>query len=93
MGDMADMALSETMDMEDLRVEYRTGGISDSEAYDHGIIDELGFEARTWRNKHPSMRGSVKCRHCRAQLFWMHTPQGWRTSTNGVAHQCPAFRR
>ena len=44
MGDMADMFLDEVMDYEDLRLDYRSGKITDEEAYDLGLIDELGYE-------------------------------------------------
>ena len=44
MGDMADDFLDDVMDMEDARLDYRTGLMSDEEAYERGIIDELGFE-------------------------------------------------
>jgi len=44
MGEMADMALDEVMDMEEMRFEYRSGRMSASEAYDAGIIDEHGAE-------------------------------------------------
>jgi hypothetical protein len=44
MGEMADAALNEVMDMEDLRHDYRMGQVSTEEAYDAGIIDEHGAE-------------------------------------------------
>lgn len=92
MGDFADMALSETMDMEDLRFEYRMGGMSDFDAYDHGIIDERGFY------QHRPMFGSAgpvskTCRHCGTTgLGWKSTPSGWRLASGGVVHRCADYR-
>ena len=44
MGDMADMALDDCMDFEDLRTEYHCGNMSVLDAFDAGIVDELGYE-------------------------------------------------
>lgn len=46
MGDMADFALEEVMDDEDAYTDFATGGMSEAEAYERGIIDELGYEIR-----------------------------------------------
>lgn len=43
MGDGADMALDETMDDEEARLDYTTGQMTDLEAFERGLIDELGF--------------------------------------------------
>lgn len=43
---MADYALEEVMDEEDDRLDYRLGLMGDQEAYDKGIIDELGYDYR-----------------------------------------------
>jgi hypothetical protein len=45
MGDMADMALDDVMTMEEFRLDYRLGNLSQGDAYDLGIVDELGYEA------------------------------------------------
>lgn len=49
MGDGADLALEEMEDFEEDRCLFRTGQMSDEEAYERGTIDELGYEieART----------------------------------------------
>lgn len=44
MGEMADFFLDEVMDMEDLRLDWLHGQMTDEEAYEAGIIDELGHE-------------------------------------------------
>ena len=44
MGEMADFALEEVQVMEDLRDQYNSGYIEMAEAYELGIIDELGTE-------------------------------------------------
>jgi len=61
MGDMADFALEQVDYMENLRFEYRSGHMSDSDAYDHGIIDEMGgyIGPSYGRSKKP-----VCCKHC-----------------------------
>lgn len=43
MGEMADDFLDEVMDYEEDRLDYIHGNLSDEEAYERGIIDELGF--------------------------------------------------
>lgn len=91
MGDFADMALNETMDMEDLRFEYRMGGMSDFDAYDHGIIDERGFYQHQPMFSPRSV--SKTCRACNATgLSWKSTPSGWRLASGGVIHVCAAYR-
>ncbi len=44
MGEMADAFLSDVIDEENLRTEYLSGGIDHGDAYDLGLIDELGFD-------------------------------------------------
>ena len=89
MSDMADFALSETMDAEDDRFSYRMGEMSDQNAYDLGIIDELGGY------KHPSMFSGtsarqMRCKYCGAgKLSWLETDRGWRLATlAGDLHSC-----
>lgn len=43
---MADFALEEVMDEEEDWLEYVTGSMSEQEAFDRGIIDELGYDNR-----------------------------------------------
>lgn len=44
MGDMADDFLDSVIDYEDDVWAYHHGEMTDQEAYERGIIDELGFE-------------------------------------------------
>lgn len=44
MGEMADDFLDEVLDMEDLRFDFHHGILTFYEAFEKGIIDELGFE-------------------------------------------------
>lgn len=66
MGEFADYTLDEVMDAEDDRLEYRTEYMPVGEAYDKGIIDELGFE---FDPLHPNGRctccGKGRCGWCK----------------------------
>lgn len=42
MGEMADFALDQVMDWEDMRYDYDHGIIDDEEAYELGLLDEDG---------------------------------------------------
>jgi len=44
MGDGADLALEEMEDFEEAREDFKHGQMSDEEAYERDIIDELGYE-------------------------------------------------
>jgi len=44
MGEMADYAINETCEMEALRDDYVNGDMSVEDAYDNGLINELGGE-------------------------------------------------
>ena len=44
MGEMADDFLDQVIDYEDLRWGYQHGEMTDEEAYEAGLIDELGHE-------------------------------------------------
>jgi aspartyl/asparaginyl-tRNA synthetase len=46
MGEMADYTLDEVMDYEDDMLNYLIGKMDNQEAYDKGIIDELGYEIK-----------------------------------------------
>lgn len=89
MGDMADYALEQIETMELLRLRYRIGELSDAEAYDEGIIDELGFEHHSTASV-----SKVTCRHCGKRLHWKLHAVGWRTTeADESIHRCPAFNR
>lgn len=83
-GDMADFALDQVMDEEDLRLDFRLGLLSSQEAYDNGIIDELGFEGG---------KGSPfkVCKHCgQTDLVWGKSNGKWRLChySSGNVHTC-----
>lgn len=82
-GDMADFALDQVMDMEELRLDYRLGHMSDIEAYDNGIIDELGYEVGTGSP-------TKNCKHCgQTGLVWKNVLGKWRLGpASGGIHTC-----
>ena len=94
MGDMADYALDQVMDSEDDCFLYRAGEMSDTTAYDLGIIDEMGY------CNHPPMFHSKSrtvtktCKHCgKTGLHWKDTGSGWRlVSVHGELHMCEQHR-
>lgn len=83
MGDFADMALSDAMDMDDLRFDYLMGDMSDRDAYEHGILDE-------WGGFGGSYIPQVKmCKYCgKGGLHWMMTKSGWRLADGSGVHSC-----
>lgn len=88
MGEMADWILDQLMDDEDDRFLYRMGGMSHAEAYDSGIIDELG-----WYSHQPMVLGKPAmktCKHCgKTGLHWKDTGSGWRLATaDDELHTC-----
>lgn len=89
MGEFADYALEETMNAEDDRLAYRLGDMSQFEAYELGIIDELGYEAG------PRMSVPKRCRHCGAtNLHWGQTTIGWRLfSADNTLHECKQYQK
>ena len=44
MGEYAEYFLEDVMEMESARLDYRLGDMAQEEAYERGIIDEMGFE-------------------------------------------------
>jgi hypothetical protein len=86
MGDMADAILDGVMDMEGLRLDYKTGMIDDCEAYDRGIIDEQGVYIGPGYGRDRSR----KCRCCgKRGLLWGNVDGKFRLFENGSIHQCP----
>lgn len=87
---MADFALDTVMDEEDARFAHLMGDMSDHEAYEQGIIDELGF------SNHPPMfkphLAMKKCAHCGTTgLHWAEIATGWRlVDAGGNVHTCDA---
>ncbi len=85
MGEMADFSLEQVGDWEDLVSEYHSGNMSVHEAYEHGIVDELGFEHKASTTK--------TCKFCGAtNLQWKVTETGWRLfSGAGELHECEKY--
>jgi hypothetical protein len=82
MGDMADFALEAVYDDEEYRGEYFSGRMCRQEAYERGIIDELGYEGRPFAI-------SKSCRCCgKTGLSWMEHKGKWRLGKNGKLHEC-----
>ncbi len=96
MGDMAYMALEETMEAETDRFLYRIGQMSYGEAYERGVIDESGceplppwFQKRLEEARKYRAEGKT-CRYCnRKGLLWKNTDNGWRLAEpSGAIHSC-----
>jgi len=88
MGDMADFELDNVMDMEELRSDWREGKMSYEDAYNEGIIDELGYEddesVRNHRQK------NVTCNNCgKTRLRWKQVNGKWRLFEKNKPHRCP----
>ena len=92
---MADFALEETMDAEFDRFLYRTGGMSDNDAFEKGIIDERGaYNHRPFYSRAYGHGGSgdkyATCKYCKAPgLIWKQVNGTWRlASPEGEIHSC-----
>lgn len=94
MGDMADFALEHVWEMETLRFDYRMGDMSDHEAYENGIVDEMGgYVGPSYgRKKKPTC-----CKYCLTQAVkWNKFPDGtWRLQNigDGKVHTCSAYKK
>ena len=67
--------------MEYLRLQYKTGQMSYGEAYELGIIDELGFE---------ESRKLKICRCCgKSDLQWGQFKGKWLLFDGDELHDCP----
>lgn len=88
MGDMADYALDQVLDMEDHRSTYWAGEMCDGEAYDAGIIDEMG--GYNGPSTYTRGTGNRTCAHCgKTGLHWIHNGTKWRLAeAAGGYHQC-----
>jgi hypothetical protein len=84
MGDMAEFALEHIERDDELRADYRAGRLTPQAAYDHGLIDERGYEIS------PTIRPKT-CRCCGAgQLHWRKAGAKWRLfDEKGEFHKCP----
>lgn len=82
MGDMADFALGSVYDAEEYRSDYFSGRMDRQEAYERGIIDELGYEGRPFAT-------TKTCRCCgKSGLSWIAYKGKWRLGENGKLHIC-----
>jgi len=90
-GEFAGYALDEAIDAENDRWLYRQGVMSDSQAYDLGIVDHMG----RYQHVPLSPRSTRKtCIHCATSgLSWMLTDKGWRLGIGGVVHTCPQYAK
>ena len=88
-GEFAGYALDESIDAEGDRWLYRQGVMSDADAYERGIVDQMG------RYQHVPMfpRSTGKtCIHCATPgLSWVQTGKGWRLGKGGAVHTCPQY--
>ena len=82
MGDMADMALDDTISMECLRQDYRFGMVSEEQAYDIGIVDEHGHERTAYKKK--VVAGAGPCPKCKG-------PTTLKKGKFGEFYGCCAF--
>lgn len=87
MGDMADMALDHVMDMEEKRLDWMTGHMSDLEAMECGVLDEQGYYHG------PSSGTSKQCKFCgKDGLRWGQTESGWRLFDGTAIHTCKEYK-
>jgi len=100
MGDHAQDAFDRAMDeTEDLH-SYHIGSLTAQEAYDRGIIDEMGHEDSVRAVTRSDQWGflgappaqpkkTVTCRNCgKTGLSWMNVEGAWRVSEGGELHNC-----
>ena len=99
MGDHAQDAFDRAMDESNDLHAYHIGSLTAQEAYDRGIINELGQEdslrAVTWGGpfypgSQPKKPAGVTCRNCgKTGLAWMKSDEGaWRVAENNQLHNC-----
>ena len=93
MGEMADYALEQVWEMEDLYFRHQNGEIDDHDAYDMGLIDEMGGSNYVpWTSKSRGNPVSKTCGRCGCQhLSWMQVDSKWVLGRNGVQHSCTDY--
>lgn len=80
---MADYFLDHVDNEEEMRLDFRTGKMSNSEAYENGLIDELGYEPHAYPPK------ILICKYCKkGNLSWSKVDNKWRLFENGKIHKC-----
>ncbi len=90
MGEYADIAIEEMEMYEGLIGDFRNGNMSQNEAYELGIIDELGFEL----DSIPVIRVVYRrtCKYCgKKGLKWKKYNKTWRLFDENVTHRCKEY--
>lgn len=84
MGEFADYALEEIYDEDEARFDFRRGFITIEEAYQRGIVDDLGYEFG-----HQVIQFRT-CRCCgKTGLRWGKSGDKWRLFDGPNIHMCP----
>jgi hypothetical protein len=105
MGEMADFTNEQVQANCEAYMLYQDDGMSDQDAYDAGIIDEMGFlppAVLVCPGDYPGRRfrraGNahqlVTCKYCGGAGFvWKQFDGAWRLANpGGTMHDCPHFR-
>lgn len=86
MGDMADLALEAVFDDEEVWTDYCIGNITVEEAYERGLVDELGGEIGS-----EARFITRTCRCCgKSGLRWGNMSGKWLLYDGATLHACPA---
>jgi hypothetical protein len=92
MGEMADFTLDQVMSEEEERGRYFSGHMYFSEAFDMGIIDELGFtysQSGTFVKPNNPMK-RIHCRCCGStDVKWKQVNGKWLLHEGKEIHKCP----
>ncbi len=84
MGEFADLCIQEALDDLEAVSDFHTGNMTIQEAYERGIIDELGYEPNAYTGK------SITCRCCgKKGLHWQKLKEKWRLFEENKLHGCP----
>jgi len=87
MGEMADYAIDDMFEHEDHIARYRQGQMDILEAHEKGVVDELGYDIKTYTiSKHVTKT----CRNCnKSGLHWRKIDNKWRLHEEQEIHKCP----
>lgn len=87
MGEMADFFLEHVEEEEYDRLRYKRGEMSDLEAFEMGIIDEMGYLIEN------NGQGRT-CKYCKmGSLAWKQLENGWRlVDRKGNVHTCSKYQ-
>jgi len=92
MGEFADYFLDQVFDAEEDRLEFLNGHMSIQEAYERGIVDELGYFMSA--NSGLSSKKMMVCKWCKKSgLHWEKQEKGWRLCDETGLHCCPEYKR